>query len=204
MLKEISLPIHCWGETWQLINNAQRYSTTPAVFKWKKKILDPIEASGNYFFLSRENAITQTSSLFYPMIFNYFTFMSLVQLLTSRIIASPFLPIRMANCWTYNHFCRPYSAGSEQVSVSICPSSDHLCENGDGIALILHLENLNIKWLVKTYRGKSMHSISFLKISSPHSSFLYESLKWLLLQFSLKSDMCIPFVFIQVLQNWRP
>jgi len=48
-----------------------------------------------------------------------------------------------------------------------------------------------------------MHSVSFLEIydsaTNPHSSFLSESLKQLLLQFPLKSVMCIPSVLMHML-----
>lgn len=128
----------------------------------EKVILDPIESSGSYF-LSRENAITQTSSLFCTMIFNYLAFMSLVQLLTSRIIPLLF-------CWLGRETaeCTTGSAGSFCLglsrSLSQCVNSPASVKMGDGIALVLQLGNLNIKWLVNIYTGRlgqSMHPISW-------------------------------------------
>lgn len=100
------------------------------------------------------------------------------------------------------------SAGpfQEQVIISACPYSNHPRENGNGIAPMLQLGNLSIQWLVKSYTGRlrqSMHSVSFEIFDSaanPYSFVLSESLKQFLLQFYLKSVVCIYFILMHVIK----
>lgn len=153
-----------------------------------KKILDPTEASGSCF-LSKKNAITHHCSTQWVLI------TLLLCLLCNH--SSP-RSLFLLFCWVGGQTAESMtgSAGpfQEQVIISTCPSSNHPCEKGNGIAPTLQLGNLNIQWLVKSYTARlrqSMHSVSFLEIfdstAKSHSFFLSESLKDLLLQFYLKS-----------------
>lgn len=115
--------------------------------------------------------------------------------------SSPLGSLPVLFCWLGGQIaeCTTGSAGPVQLDLSrslsqrVHPLTTSV-KMGNVIAPVLQLGNLNVKWLVKSYTGRlgqSVHSVSFLEIydsaANPPSSFLSESLKQFLLQFSLKS-----------------